>query len=126
MLVQQVVLTQSEDTQSDDDLFTGGDAGDQPVQNTVITHKCHHGLRKLRITGNIQRSAAVKHRQRLTEDTQGPRSQGSQRSQVSQVRDKSSAVESYQSEDSCSQLMEVRRDVPGRNRKFGTFGEPLR
>ena len=55
-------LTQSEDAQSNDNLFTGGDSGDQSVQNAVIAHKRHHGLRKLRITGNIHRSAAVKHR----------------------------------------------------------------
>lgn len=65
-----MVLTQSQDAQSDDDLLTGGDASDQPVQNAVITNERHHSLRKLRITGNIQRRAAVKHRQRLTEDTQ--------------------------------------------------------
>lgn len=70
VLVQHVVLTQSKDTQSDDDLFTGDDASDQSVQNAVVAHKRHHGLRKLGVTGNIQRSAAVKHRQRLAEETQ--------------------------------------------------------
>ncbi len=68
--MEQFVLTQSENTQPDDDLFTGSDAGDQPVQNAVITNKRHHSLRKLCITGDIQRRAAVKHGQRLTEDTQ--------------------------------------------------------
>lgn len=65
-----MVLTQSQDAQSDDDLLTGGNSSDEPVQNTVITNKCHNGLRKLGITGNVQRRAAVKHWQRLTGDTQ--------------------------------------------------------
>lgn len=59
-------ITQSEHTQADDDLFTGGDAGDQSVQDAVVTNKRHHGLCKLGVTGNVHWSAAVKHRQRLT------------------------------------------------------------
>lgn len=104
-----VTLTQSQDTQADDDLFAGGDAGDQTVQHGVIANKSHHGLGKLRITGNVQRRAAVKHRQRLTGDTQGSEVPGVGVSDV-QV----------------GSVAEVKWDVPGRDGKFGTLGEPLR
>lgn len=101
------LLTQSEHTQPNDDLFAGGDAGDESVQNAVITDERHDGLRKLGITRDIQRSAAVKHRQRLTEE----RERG-QRLKVKGQTEKTGSGEEL--------------DLPGRNRKFGTFGESLR
>lgn len=72
------VLTQCEDTQSNDDLFAGSDAGDEPVQNAVIAHKRHHSLRKPRVAGNVHGGAAVKHGQRFTED-------GGQRSEAEEL-----------------------------------------
>lgn len=101
-----VVLTQSEHTQSDDDLFTGDDASNQSVQNAVIAHKRHHSLCKLGIAGHVYWSAAVKHWQRLAEDMQR-----------SEVRGCTQSV---------SRTQGRQMDVPGRNRKFGAFFKSLR
>lgn len=69
-LIVVAALTQSEDTQADDDLFAGGHAGDQPVQNAVVADKRHHGFGKLGVTGHVQRGAAVENREGLTADRQ--------------------------------------------------------
>lgn len=63
-------LTQRQDTQPDDDLLTGRHAGDEPLQTVVVADDRYHGVGKLGVTGNVQRRAAVKDGQRLTEDTQ--------------------------------------------------------
>lgn len=80
-----LVLTQCEDTKSDDDLFTGSDASDQSVQNTVIPDKRHHSLSKPGVAGDVHRSAAIKHGQRFTEN-------GRQRSEVTEKAKKQATL----------------------------------
>lgn len=143
------VLTQSEHTQADDYLFTGGDTGDQSVQDAVVTDKRHHSLCKLGVTGNVHWSAAVKHRQRLTAAQKGQRSQETSSHLQLVIWQKLSFKAAYKLHThthfknslTCGQLgtepltMGYKRftgmwgnrlDIPGRNRKFGAFREPLR
>lgn len=97
-------LTQSQDTQPDDDLLAGSDPSDESVQNAVVTDKRHHGFGKLSVAGDVEGRAAVEQRQRFADKCQ--------RSQVTDCRK--------------SPFQSAEMNSPGRNGKFGTFGESVR